>query len=139
MIYLIEETTAAGAPGEALSGWSTILLSAGVLGAVVVDQPREIRYSRLMVTIQLTCRHCESENIVRNGITSNGKQRFLCKDCGKRSRLNPQPNGYPEEEREKILRAYQERTSLRGLARTFGVSRNTVSRWLKKRQQPSRS
>src|SRR3954447_12905541 len=62
-----------------------------------------------MVTIQLTCRHCGSENIVRNGITSNGKQRFLCKDCGKRSRENPQPNGYTEEEREEILRAYQER------------------------------
>ena len=72
-------------------------------------------------------------------MTSNGKQRFLCKDCGKRSRQNPQPNGYTEEEREKILRAYQERSSLRGLARTFGVSRNTVSSWLKKRQQPSRS
>ena len=67
-----------------------------------MDQSREIQYSRLMVTIQLTCRHCESENIVRNGMTSNGKQRFLCKDCGKRSRQNPQPNGYTEEEREKI-------------------------------------
>ena len=93
-----------------------------------------------MVTIQLTCRHCGSENIVRNGITSNGKQRFLCKDCRKRSRQNPQPNGYTEEQREKILCAYQEeRTSIRGLTRTFGVSRNTVSSWLKKRQQLSRT
>ena len=93
-----------------------------------------------MVTIQLTCRHCGSENIVRNGITSNGKQRFLCKDCRKRSSQNPQPNGYTEEQREKILRAYQEeRSSIRGLRRTFGVSRNTVSSWLKKRQQLSRT
>src|SRR3954466_6546937 len=99
----------------------------------------ETVHSPYMVTIQLTCRHCGSENIVRNGITSNGKQRFLCKDCGKRSRQNPQPNGYTEEEREKILRAYQERSSIRGLTRTFGVSRNTVSSWLKKRQQLSRS
>jgi transposase-like protein len=105
----------------------------------VVDQTGEMPYTRPMVTIQLTCRHCGSENIVRNGMTSNAKQRFLCKDCGKRSRQNPQPNGYTEEEREEILRAYQERSSLRGLARTFGVSRNTVSGWLKKRQQPSRS
>jgi transposase-like protein len=60
-------------------------------------------------------------------MTSNGKQRFLCNDCGKRSRQDPQPNGYTEEEREEILRAYQERSSLRGLARTFGVSRNTPS------------
>lgn len=31
-----------------------------------------------------------------------------------------------------ILRAYEERSSLRGLTRTFGVARNTVSGWLKK-------
>ena len=85
-----------------------------------------------MVTIQLMCCHCGSENIVRNGLTANGKQRFLCKDCAKRSRQNPRPNGYTEEEREEILRAYHERSSLRGLTRTFGVSRNTVTNWLKK-------
>ncbi len=69
-------------------------------------------------------------------MTSNGKQRFLCKDFGKSSLQNPQPNGYTEEEREETLRAYQERNSLRGLARTFGVSRNTVSSWLKKGSNP---
>ncbi|MCP5197107.1 MAG: hypothetical protein H6974_10030 [Gammaproteobacteria bacterium] len=31
-----------------------------------------------------------------------------------------------------ILRAYEERSGLRGLSRTFGVSRNTVGAWLKK-------
>ncbi len=92
-----------------------------------------------MVTIHLTCRHCGSENIVRNGLTTNGKQRFLCRDCGRRSRENPQPNGYTDATREVILRAYEERSSLRGLSRTFGVSRNTVSRWLKKRPKRSRT
>ncbi len=91
-----------------------------------------------MITINLTCRHCDSPHIVRNGLTGNGKQRFLCKACGKRSREHPQPNGYTEAERERILRAYEERSSLRGLTRTFGVSRNTVSRWLKKKPLRSR-
>jgi transposase-like protein len=85
-----------------------------------------------MVTINLTCRHCGSENIVRNGLTTNGKQRFLCRDCRRRSRQNPRPNGYTAEQREEILRAYRERSSLRGLSRTFGVARNTVSGWVKK-------
>jgi transposase-like protein len=85
-----------------------------------------------MVTINLACRHCGSENIVRNGLTANGKQRFLCRDCRRRSREDPQPNGYTEGQREEILRAYHERSSLRGLSRTFGVARNTVSGWLKK-------
>ena len=31
-----------------------------------------------------------------------------------------------------ILHAYDERVSLRGVSRIFGVSRHTVTRWLKK-------
>ncbi|MBK7543542.1 MAG: hypothetical protein IPP10_17565 [Candidatus Competibacteraceae bacterium] len=37
-----------------------------------------------------------------------------------------------------MLRAYQERTSLRGLTRMFGVSRNTVAKWLKKKPKACR-
>ncbi len=72
-------------------------------------------------------------------MTSNSKQRFLCKDSRKNSRENPQPNGYTDEKRGEILRAYQERSSLRGLSRTFGVSRNTVTSWLEKRTRRSPS
>jgi len=92
-----------------------------------------------MVIITLKCCHCASEKLVRDGHTSNGKQRFWCKDCQRSSRDNPQPNGYSEAEREQILRAYEERSSLRGLERTFGVSRYTVSEWLKKKMLNSRS
>ncbi len=88
-----------------------------------------------MITKQLNCRHCRSANIIRHGLTANDKQRFLCQDCGRYSRENPQPNGYTEQAREMILRAYDERSSLRGLSRTFGVSRNTVTSWLKKREE----
>ena len=38
---------------------------------------------------------------------------------------------YGQERKEEILRAYQKRTSLRGISRTFGVSRPTVTAWLK--------
>jgi hypothetical protein len=44
------------------------------------------------------------------------------------------PNAYPEARREEIVHAYQERSSLRGLSRTFGVSRATVSSWIKKKE-----
>ncbi|MBK7543021.1 MAG: hypothetical protein IPP10_15280 [Candidatus Competibacteraceae bacterium] len=36
------------------------------------------------------------------------------------------------------MRAYQERASLRGLTRIFGVSRNTVAKWLKKKPEVCR-
>jgi transposase-like protein len=86
-----------------------------------------------MVTVK--CLHCGSDRLARNGLTRNGKQRYLCPDRGRRGRENPQPNGYTEEERERILRAYHERGSLRGLSRTFGVSRQTVTSWLEKRDE----
>ena len=42
------------------------------------------------------------------------------------------PTPIRELRREEILHAYQERSSLRGLTRTFGVSRTTVLSWIKK-------
>ncbi len=82
-----------------------------------------------MVTITLLC---QSEALVRNGHAPNGKQLYRCRACGRQSRENPTPHAYPTARREEILHAYQERSSLRGLTRTFGVSRTTVSSWIKK-------
>jgi transposase-like protein len=86
-----------------------------------------------MVTITLHCPHCLSDALVRNGHAPNGKQLYRCRACGRQSRENPTPHTYQQARREEILRAYQERSSLRGLTRTFGVSRTTVSTWIKKK------
>jgi IS1 family transposase len=81
-----------------------------------------------MVTKVITCPHCGSDDVVKNGFApNNGKQKYLCHACGRQSREDPSPNGYTEERKEEILRAYQERSSLRGLRRTFGVSPTTQS------------
>ncbi len=68
----------------------------------------------------------------KNGLTNNGQQRYQCHACGRSLRDGRTQNGYSAERREEILRAYHERTSLRGLTRIFGVSRQTVTSWLKK-------
>jgi len=90
-----------------------------------------------MVTKTVTCYHCGSENIVKNRIAPNGKQKYRCKDCKKQIRDEPSPNAYSEPRKEEILSAYEECSSLRGLERTFGVARNTVGRWLKKNEANS--
>ena len=87
-----------------------------------------------MIIIILKCPFCESEDLVRNGHAPNGKQKYICKSCKRQTRENPTSHGYSEKDRERILRAYEERSSLRGLKRTFGVERNTVTRWMKKKQ-----
>ncbi len=80
-----------------------------------------------------TCRGCESTNLVKNGKNRYGNQQYYCKDCHKSGVLNPK-NSYTEAQKEHILAAYRERPSMRGIARLYGISRNTLVRWLKKSQ-----
>ena len=89
-----------------------------------------------MVIKVITCYHCGSEKIVKNGKAPNGKQKYHCNECNKGSRENPD-TGYSEERKEEILKAYQERSSMRGISRTFGVSRNTLTKWIKKKPKHS--
>jgi transposase-like protein len=86
-----------------------------------------------MVTITVHCLTERRDALVRNGHAPNGKQLYRCRACGRQSRENPTPHAYPQARREEILRAYQEPSSLRGLTRTFGISRTTVSAWIKKK------
>ena len=39
-----------------------------------------------MLTQVVLCVHCGHDDVVRNGRTSNGKQRLKCKGCGRSSR-----------------------------------------------------
>src|SRR5712692_620418 len=85
-----------------------------------------------MITVTVHCPHCGSEDVVRNGRAPNGKQKYRGRAWKKQSRENPTPNAYPEARREELLRAYEERSSLRGIERTCGVSRAAVISWIKK-------
>lgn len=87
-----------------------------------------------MLTPAPRCAHCGSENLASNGHAKNGKLRFRCRTCNKYGRHNPGSAAYDEATKAVILAAYHERTSIRGLRRIFGVSRNTVAAWLKKSQ-----
>jgi len=86
-----------------------------------------------MITITLRCPYCKSDALVRNGRAPNGKQKYLCRACQRQNREDPTPYAYSDKRREEILRAYEERSSLRDLERTFGVSRQTVVTWIKKK------
>ena len=85
-----------------------------------------------------SCRKCGSQNIVKNGHNASSSQQYWCKDCGQRGVLEPKL-GYTEEQKEQILSAYSERSSMRGIQRTFGVSRPTLASWLKKRRKQSQT
>ncbi len=84
-----------------------------------------------MIAIVKTCPSCGSTELVSNGHqVKNGKQKYHCKNCDKYGTLDAAPR-YSEERKEEILKAYFERPSMRGIARTFGVARQTLAGWLK--------
>jgi transposase-like protein len=70
-------------------------------------------------------------NLRRNGTDYKGKQKYSCQDCGSYGTLNPSEPGYSAERKHEILRAYQERPSMRGIERIYGVARQTLARWLR--------
>ena len=88
-----------------------------------------------MITHTLFCPSCGSEQVIRHGKAANRKQRYRCRGCTYTFCEDPQPNGYTQEQKAQILAAYRERSSLRGLTRIFGVSRTTVSAWLKEQAE----
>lgn len=75
------------------------------------------------------CHFCGGIDIVCNGTDYKGDQKFHCHECGGYGTLNPQTK-YSSEEKEQVIRAYQERASMRGIKRIFGVVPQTLKRWL---------
>ena len=82
------------------------------------------------------CPHCESEEVVRYGWASNGKERFRCqqaKTCGRTFiRRYAYPGRLPEGKRQ-IVEMRLNGSGVRDIARVLQVSPNTVLRELKKR------
>lgn len=87
-----------------------------------------------MVTELKTCHKCGSTHIVKNGSNSSGNPKYKCRNCGFGGVF--QTVRKSEEFKEQVVRAAQERSSSRGLARTFGISHETALRWIKKSRIP---
>ena len=64
------------------------------------------------------------------GHAINGAQRAKCLDCARTFILQPRGARYDEPLKEQVLAAHQDRMSIRGIQRAFGVCYQTVMRWL---------
>jgi transposase-like protein len=84
------------------------------------------------------CYHCGKGATVRHGYTRNRKQRFRCRDCGRCSMHNPGSTAHSRERRWQVLDTYRhgDNWSLRCTSRFTGVSRTTLTRWIRRTHQP---
>jgi transposase-like protein len=84
-----------------------------------------------MVTEHKSCHKCGSAQIVKNGSNGVGNPKYKCKSCGFGGVFESVRKS--ADFKEMVVRAAQERSSSRGLGRTFGISHVTALRWIKKR------
>ena len=72
------------------------------------------------------CPVCSSQNVIKNGNIHNGKQKFMCKECGRQFVENPENKNISHDIKNIIDKLLLERISLAGIARAAKVS----ERWL---------
>ena len=90
----------------------------------------DVREKMIIETKIKHCPNCDSLDIIRNGTDYKESQKYHCHNCGGYGTLEAKPC-YSEAEKELVLRAYQERSSMRGIHRIFGVVPKTLLRWLR--------
>jgi transposase-like protein len=81
--------------------------------------------------IVITCRRCGSTQLRKNGRTASGQQKFHCKGCNFYGTLDTKDQERAQR-RATVEKLQQERLSQHAIARTVGMSRNTVAAILKK-------
>lgn len=84
--------------------------------------------------IYLLCKNCETNNLVKIGKSSSGQQRYKCKNCNNTMQLNYLKTGYDPSIKEKIVLMAHNGTGVRQTGRILNISKDTVSKVLKKNQ-----
>jgi len=80
----------------------------------------------------LKCFHCQSNDLVKNGKSPNGTQRWRCNQCKKSFRFDYRYNAYKQGVKEKIIEMTLNSSGVRDIGRVLKISKDTVCSELKK-------
>ena len=78
------------------------------------------------ITIKLTCAHCSSLKVSKNGKKPNGRENLLCKECGKQFQANYQYAGADPCNKSLIRIMLLRNCGIRDIETIVGVSRYSV-------------
>ena len=78
-----------------------------------------------------SCKLCGSDKVKKNGFSSNGQQRYLCKSCGKTFGEGDKRVKYNLEKRLKVIKMYLEGIGLRSIERIEGISTPLIIKWIR--------
>jgi transposase-like protein len=77
----------------------------------------------------MSCPHCASAQVVKNG-QRNGKQSYLCCNCRRQFRENPEL-GYSAEVKALCVKMSLNGMGFRAIERVTGINHNSVINWVR--------
>ena len=83
----------------------------------------------------LRCLYCNSNDLVKNGKSPNGTQRWRCNSCQKGFRFDYRYNACKAGTKEKIIEMTLNSSGVRDIGRVLKISKDTVCSVLKKKLQ----
>ncbi len=82
----------------------------------------------------MKCKWCGSEKVVKNGHKRDGRQQWLCRECGRQMVERPKRKKMTEEEIKMAVKMRDEGMSYRAIARVMGYSLTAVINNVKKKR-----
>lgn len=86
----------------------------------------------MLHTTSISCPHCQGNDLVKNGHSPNGTQRWRCNTCKKSFRLTYRYRASEQGVKEKIIAMTLNSSGVRDISRVLRVDKNTVVSVLKK-------
>jgi transposase-like protein len=83
----------------------------------------------------IQCPNCQSQHLKKNGRIHNGKQRYLCKACGRQFTPEGTKKTIGEETRAMVDRLLLEKLPLAGIARAVQVSETWLQEYVNTKYQ----
>jgi transposase len=80
----------------------------------------------------ITCTFCGSEDLVKNGHSENGMQRWRCKTCKKSFQLAYRYKAWEPGVKDQIVELTMNSSGVRDISRILQIDKNTVIAELKK-------
>ena len=85
--------------------------------------------------IHIECPHCDSEDLVKNGKSENGTQRYRCHACRRSFQWEYTSRAWLPDVKQQIESQTLNGSGVRDIGRNLGISKDTVVATLKKKSR----